>query len=398
MTDNPRFLPPLDEELRACLQMEDDGCPNFAIPSGNGQQDPEAALLKVTSTGDGSADSAGTSAACVPGRQGGEGAALLIAPLPNDPATVEAMRFVDYVLNDAHEQYRRVLRDLYHAWQEFNEEHFEERLKVPHLTIANGPPRALGFFKSITDYGSRTQITVDARIVAARRRFVKLPWPAEGTVLFVRDILLHESVHQYLAEIEHFPDNENGKHGEAFADVCNRIGRKKGLPRVYTRRRGRKDSGKPLANLWPINVRPSGYYLGHVEPPGQERPRRPPELRGHAAVFNFFRYLLATGQTEKLAAIVRREASEINEPACPAKAAAEKGEVSHLNPAWLTWNNGCIRQLLHAICKRKMIDLMPLLADILEAAGCGDELLLRHCRLPVRHTRDCWVLNALAHA
>ncbi len=45
-----------------------------------------------------------------------------------------------------------------------------------------------------------------------------------------------------------------------------------------------------------------------------------------------------------------------------------------------------------------MFDLMPLLADMLEAAGCGDELLLGHCRLPVKHTRDCWVVNSLLHA
>jgi hypothetical protein len=326
-------------------------------------------------------------------------AALLSAPLPVvDRANLEATRFVDFVLNDAHENYQPVLCEFYHDWQQFNEEHYQERLKVPHLTIANGPPRAFGFFKSLTDYGGRTQITIDARILSGRRRFVKKPWPAEGNVLFVRDILLHETVHQYLAEVGHFDDKENGKHGEAFADVCNRIGRAQGLPRVYTRRRGRQDDGKPLANLWPINVRPAGYYLGHVDPPVQGRPQRPPELRGLAGTFNFFRYLLAAGQTDKLAAILHREASQTVEPVCAAKSAAEKGEVNHLNPTWLTWNNGCVRQLLHAICKRKMVDLMPLLADMLEAAGCGDELLLTHCRLPVRHTRDCWVLNALVRA
>ena len=390
MTDTPLSLPIINEGLRAFLRMED-GC--------NSHPEPAAALLKVTPAGEEGAGSvAPDNAACAPPLAGTEDAALLNMPPLTDPHTTEAMRFVDFVLNDAEEHYRQILRELYHAWQEINEQYFEERLKVPHITIASGPPRALGFFKSITDYGGRTQITIDARIIAARRRFVKLPWPAEGTMLFVRDILQHEGIHQYLAEVEHFGDKENAKHGEAFTDVCNRIGRKQDLPRVYTRRRGQKDAGKPVANLWPINVRPAGYYLGHVDPPGQGRAPRLPELRAFAGPLNFFRYLLDAGQTDRLADIVHREVGQTREQPCTAKAAAEKGEVSHLNPAWLTWNNGCIRQLLHAICKRKMTDLMPLLADMLEAAGCGDELLLTHCRLPVRHTRDCWVLNALLHA
>jgi hypothetical protein len=328
------------------------------------------------------------------------GAELKAPPL--DPAADERLRFVDFVLHDAEEGYRAILKELYLAWQEFNERFFGERLQPPHLTIASGPPRALGFFKSLTDYGGRIQITLDARVLAPpgalRRRFVKESWPAEGTRRFVKDLLKHEMVHQYLAEVEQFEDGENAKHGEAFADVCNRIGRAEGLPRVYTRRRGQQDAGKPLANLWPVNVRPAEFYRGHVIPPAQGRPARPPALRGLTGVLNLFRHLLDTGQADRLAGIVRREAARSHEPACAAKPAAEKGQVSHLNPAWLEWNGGCVRQLLHAICSRKMTDLMPLLADALEAAGCRDELVLFHCRLPARHTRDCWVLNELGWA
>ena len=65
------------------------------------------------------------------------------------------------------------------------------------------------------------------------------------------DLLLHEMVHQFLAEVEHYSDKENAKHDAAFADVCNRIGRKMGLPRVYTKRRGpqgrRQAAGEFLA-------------------------------------------------------------------------------------------------------------------------------------------------------
>ena len=121
-------------------------------------------------------------------------------------------------------------------------------------------------------------------------------------------------------------------------------------------------------------------------------------MRGVTGALSFFRYLLDSGQGDKLAVIVRREAGLTHERPCAAKPASEKGEVGRLNPAWLTWNDGCVRQLVYAIRKRAMFDLMPLLADAPEAAGCGDELLLTHCRLPVRHTRDCWVVKALVRA
>jgi len=321
--------------------------------------------------------------------------AHLKAPPSIDPAAEEVDRHLEFVLNDADELYRGPLRDLYHTWQDLNELHFNQRLKVPHLTIAAGPPQALGFFKSLTDYGGRTQITIDARILTASRKFVLTPWPAEGNRLFVYDILLHEMIHQYLAEIEHYDDRENRKHGEGFTDVCNRIGRVMGVPRVYTRRRRAQDRGKPLANSWPINVRPAEYYRGDVLPPRTPRSDKTPELRGIAGALRLLRYFVDGGETDKLFAIVRREADRMHEPVCTASPSEEKGLVSHFNPAWLTWNDRCIGHLLHAICKRRMMDLMPLLADALEAAGCGDELLLAHCRAPVRHTGRCWVLNAL---
>jgi hypothetical protein len=321
--------------------------------------------------------------------------ALLSAPLMNDPVAIEATRFIDFVLNDAHERYREPLTELYIEWQEENERYYQGRLQVPHILIAETPPQALVVFQSLTYYGGRNQIAIDARVLDKRRSFVIEAWPAEGNTRFVKDLLRHGMVHQALSEIERYPDEENIKHGEGYTEICNPIGRAMGLPTVVTRHRQREDKGKPKANAWPFNVRPEGYYLGHVIPPGQPRAQRPPALRGLAGVLSLFRHFLDKGQPDKLAAIVRREAGQTHEQICTAKAASEKGEVNRFNPAWLDWNDGCVKQLLHAIDKRKMVDLMPLLADALEAAGCGDELLLMHCRQPVRHAHNCWVLEAL---
>jgi hypothetical protein len=38
---------------------------------------------------------------------------------------------------------------------------------------------------------------------------------------------------------------------------------------------------------------------------------------------------------------------------------------------------------------------LPILADALEDAGCGDSEILGHCRGPRPHARGCWVLDLL---
>ena len=38
---------------------------------------------------------------------------------------------------------------------------------------------------------------------------------------------------------------------------------------------------------------------------------------------------------------------------------------------------------------------LPVLADVLEEAGCTDEGILSHCRGPGPHARGCWVIDLL---
>jgi hypothetical protein len=38
---------------------------------------------------------------------------------------------------------------------------------------------------------------------------------------------------------------------------------------------------------------------------------------------------------------------------------------------------------------------MPALADALQAAGCTDDDILRHCRVPTAHARGCWVVDLI---
>ncbi len=63
--------------------------------------------------------------------------------------------------------------------------------------------------------------------------------------------------------------------------------------------------------------------------------------------------------------------------------------------AWLAWGNGKVPNLAAAIYADRAFDRLPVLADALEDAGCGDADLLGHLRLPEPHVRGCWAVDLL---
>jgi hypothetical protein len=64
-----------------------------------------------------------------------------------------------------------------------------------------------------------------------------------------------------------------------------------------------------------------------------------------------------------------------------------------INPAWLAWNDTTAQKIAQAIYDERAFDLMPILADALEEAGCTDANILHHCRQPAEHVRGCWVID-----
>jgi hypothetical protein len=75
----------------------------------------------------------------------------------------------------------------------------------------------------------------------------------------------------------------------------------------------------------------------------------------------------------------------VESPGCLAPA------TTRLDPRWLTTDVvdlACLASGGHA-------DLLPILADALQDAGCGDEELLGHCRGPGPHAPDCWAVALL---
>jgi hypothetical protein len=56
------------------------------------------------------------------------------------------------------------------------------------------------------------------------------------------------------------------------------------------------------------------------------------------------------------------------------------------------WQGGNIQALARIIYDERRSDLLPLLADLLEEAGCPAEVS-DHCRGPGPHVRGCWVVD-----
>jgi hypothetical protein len=66
-----------------------------------------------------------------------------------------------------------------------------------------------------------------------------------------------------------------------------------------------------------------------------------------------------------------------------------------IDSRWLLWNDRTVPMIARGIYHERAFDRMPILADALEDAGCGDADILRHCREQGQHVRGCWVIDLL---
>jgi hypothetical protein len=64
-------------------------------------------------------------------------------------------------------------------------------------------------------------------------------------------------------------------------------------------------------------------------------------------------------------------------------------------PAWLAWKGGVVLKLAQAVYDERRFEVLPVLADALEEAGCTDPVVLDHCRSGREHARGCWVVDLL---
>ncbi len=61
----------------------------------------------------------------------------------------------------------------------------------------------------------------------------------------------------------------------------------------------------------------------------------------------------------------------------------------------LRWQDAIVPKLAQGLYGQLAFDLLPILADALEEAGCTNAYILNHCRQPGEHVRGCWVIDLI---
>jgi hypothetical protein len=71
------------------------------------------------------------------------------------------------------------------------------------------------------------------------------------------------------------------------------------------------------------------------------------------------------------------------------------GAPWQLDRGWLAHGGGQVGRLARSIYDGREWELMPILGDALEEAGCGARAVLDHCRGEAEHIRGCWLLDVI---
>jgi hypothetical protein len=181
--------------------------------------------------------------------------------------------FERFVLAQADPWHREHLTALYAAWHAYNTRYFEAKMTPPYLLLAEPvTPRVYGDTSPASGFGAKLQIRIRPSLLRGTHPHLRqgLMDHAErlrcvaGRQLFVEDILLHETIHQYQMEVIQKDEASYDWHGPTFRDSANKIGTVLGLPPVRASKVPKKERDKPSCAQWPHNVRPADYYQGAI--------------------------------------------------------------------------------------------------------------------------------------
>jgi hypothetical protein len=177
---------------------------------------------------------------------------------------VHRQAYQQFVLLEARPWYQQHLSRLYLLWSKWNQEYFSSALVTPYVLFAEpSSPQRLGDYSRVSGFGGHGQVRLRPSLLTGSHPSVRADDKyAEGRFLFIADVFLHETVHQWQHEV--LGDLEDGYHGHGpkFRDQCNRIGALLGLPPVRTSKARGKNKALPSCAYWPHCVRPADYYLG----------------------------------------------------------------------------------------------------------------------------------------
>lgn len=165
-------------------------------------------------------------------------------------------------MKDAEPWFKDWLRELYNAWDEWNDTFFGGELVVPCIFISEPKtPRALADCSTVSAFGARSQIRIRPSLLTGKHRIINEDAPMEGRRRIVADLVLHEMIHQYQHEVTGQLENGYKGHGQGFRDKCNESGAALGLPVVRVAKARGKDKDLPSCAAWPFNVRAASGLL-----------------------------------------------------------------------------------------------------------------------------------------
>jgi hypothetical protein len=177
--------------------------------------------------------------------------------------------FQEFVVSQSDKAYRPVLRRLYFLWETYAKDLLaEESMTPPYIMLASPSlPQHFGDYSPVSGFGGHSQIRIRPTLLTGQHKAMKKgDRYAEGRLLFVCDVLLHETIHQYHHEITGKTEDSYRGHGPQFRDTCNVAGKKLGLAQVRVAKARGKDKDLPSCALWPHCVRPRNYYHGAYVP------------------------------------------------------------------------------------------------------------------------------------
>ena len=179
--------------------------------------------------------------------------------------------FWEFVETHGAPWHKQHLGRLLGLWRQWNQEFYDSSLVEPYVLL-NEPvaPNVYGSCARISGFGGRSQICIRPSLLTGTHRDTRSEDVyAEGRFLLVADVLLHESIHQWLQEEVGDPEDAYHGHGPLFRDKANEIGERLGLPMVRTsKNRSKKDKTLPSCSQWPHNVRDVEHYQGAYHPRG----------------------------------------------------------------------------------------------------------------------------------
>lgn len=319
--------------------------------------------------------------------------------------------FTSFGQKHSEEEFRGPLGHLIPYYQELNDLYFDGKLSCSHLGIGSIHASAwVAEYSPTTIHGAKSAITVDERIAFSTHPMVIDSWPAEGLVRFLEDGILRAMVQQFVLTIAKVNPKPHHQFARALTDKANEIGLQMGLAKVVDRNRNRSSERLPLFSQWPHNVRldrDGSYYAPAVDwvPRWHGNSRR--RVDPFEALMSYFLRLANAGNVTAIEVLTRNYLDRRKSERKPTPARVEAGEVDvegnvtedvRIQRNWLTRNDGCVAKLAQAIVQERQFDMMPILGDALQDAGCHETVLLQHCRLPTSHTSDCFVLRLLLAA